>query len=57
MLPLKLKESLISEFLWPRISISLLSVLKIKFNVVLCVCMRVRACCCRDSSIDFVIFV
>lgn len=32
-LPLKLKECLISEFRWPRISISLLSVLKIKFFV------------------------
>lgn len=33
-LSLKLKKSLISEFLWPRISISLLSVSKIKFFVI-----------------------
>ena len=46
MLPLKLKESLISEFLWPRISISLLSVLKIKFFVGSCV----RVCCCREMK-------
>lgn len=32
-LALKLKVSLISEFLWPRISMSLLCVLKMKFFV------------------------
>lgn len=43
-LPLKLKESLISEFLWPRISISLLSRVE---NKVLC---QFFLCCCREMK-------